>query len=513
MEKSGEFRLALLTADGKCPRWMWWPLQAAAEVSSITLAAVVNLSGLSSPANPWIVEAYAKWERNRYLPADNLLEDVNVDTRNVERVVSLPVGEVNQLPSLLHACRANILLVAPPAEQVDLNGLDIPVWKFQFGSNQRTNREPGLWEVIERSLTSVSLVETTCRCRTPRILETIVARTDPRSWVRNQLGLMAKASDLVRRWVPPQAIRIQRAELDSDAALSLASRADPESSLAVLRLLGRFANHARVLALNREQWQLAVDTTGDFGCLNHPEILKPPVDRFWCDPFPFLRDGVLYVFFEECFYESDKGHISVLSRSRSGVWSGPTLVLERPYHLSYPFIFESQGQLLLLPETTAAGRVELYHCVRFPDQWTLDKVLIDNLPGADCTLWFQDSRWWLFVDVKDELCLFFSDAPRGPWQPHPGNPVKSDSRNSRPAGRIFRRNGEVIRPAQDCSLQYGHEVVFNKITRLTVEDFEEVEVCRLRTPWDGKACCHTFNQLDGTTVVDRLVQRRRLSRP
>jgi hypothetical protein len=511
MAKSGEFRVALLAAEGKCPGWMWWPLQAAADQSLVTLAAVVNIAGLSWNTRPWIVEAYAKWERNRYLPADNPLEDVDVDTRKFERVISLALPELNQLPSLLQACRANILLLVPPAEQVDLDGLDTPVWRFQFGCTRRTNREPGLWEVIERSPSSVSLVETNGLSRTPRTLETVVARTDPRSWVRNQLGLMAKASDLVRRWVPPQAIRIHRAELDSKAALA-ASKTDQQSSLAVLRLLARFVNHARDSALNLEQWQLAVDTTGKFGCLQDPEVLKPPLDRFWCDPFLFLRDGVLYIFVEECLYNSGKGHISVLSRSPSGVWSGPTIALERPYHLSYPFIFESQGELLLLPETTAAGRIELYHCVRFPDQWKLDTVLIDNLPGADSTLWFQDSRWWLFVDVKDELFLFFADSPRGPWRPHPGNPVKSDSRNSRPAGRIFRQNEDVIRPAQDCSLQYGRAVVFNKITRLTVDEFEEVEICRLRTPWDGKVCCHTFNQLEGTTVVDRLVQRRRLSR-
>ena len=58
-------------------------------------------------------------------------------------------------------------------------------------------------------------------------------------------------------------------------------------------------------------------------------------------------------------------------------------------------------------------------------------------------------------------------------------------------------------------VQYGREVVFNKITRLTVDEFEEVEIGRLGTPWRGSIGCHTFNQLDSTTVVDRLVQRRR----
>ena len=87
--------------------------------------------------------------------------------------------------------------------------------------------------------------------------------------------------------------------------------------------------------------------------------------------------------------------------------------------------------------------------------------------------------------------------------------MKSDSRSGRPAGRIFRVGADVIRPAQDCSVQYGREVVFNKMTRLTACEFEEVEIRRLATPWDAYTSCHTFNHLDGISVVDRLVQRPR----
>ena len=74
------------------------------------------------------------------------------------------------------------------------------------------------------------------------------------------------------------------------------------------------------------------------------------------------------MFFEEYLYESGKGRITMLSKSSTDVWSVPITVLERSYHLSYPLTFEHEGELLMLPETTAAGRVELYRCVRFPDQ-------------------------------------------------------------------------------------------------------------------------------------------------
>jgi hypothetical protein len=510
MEKSGGFRLALLTASGRCPRWMWEPLQAAVADGRVTLVTVASISGLPTPSHSWIVELYARWERKRYLTPNSLLQDVDVVACSGGPVVSLEAQEVGQLATELANCQADVVIVTPEADQASLDGIGIPIWKIQFGANKRQQNAPGLWEVVERSLSTVSLVETFVTPGSqPRVLETIVGRTDPRSWIRNQAGLAAKASELLRRWIPPQMYRAERVMPGFNCEAHSRNGAGKDSGIAVLGLLARFGKHAGESAFNVAQWQLAFDTTRDFHRLDNPEVLTPPADRFWSDPFLLQRDGVLHVFVEECLCQSGRGRIAMLSRSASGQWSEARTVLERPYHLSYPFVFEHEGELLMLPETTAAGRVELYRCLRFPDEWVLDTTLVDNLAGADSTLWFQDERWWMFVDVKDELHILYSDSPRGPWRAHRGNPVKSDSRSSRPAGRIFRNGADVIRPAQDCSVQYGREVVFNKITRLTPDEFEEVEIGRLGTPWNGSTGCHTFNQLDGITVVDRLVQRRR----
>jgi hypothetical protein len=466
---------------------------------------VISLSGQLPRSHPWIIEAYANWERRRYLSPGGILENIDLTRIAGECLVCSSVGE---LPSILAKGHIDLILLTPEADQANLEDLDIPVWRLRFGSSHHQQALPGLWEVVDRSLSSVSLVESARSPQAHQVLETIVGRTDPRSWIRNQLALMAKASDLLKRWIPPTSFRAQKLRRDGAAAVRLTNGVlRQQSSLAVLRLLGRFVKHARTSALKVQQWQLALDTSRDVFHLDDPQVLRPPDDRFWCDPFLFQRGDSLHVFVEEYLYKTGKGHIAMLSRSSSGVWTGPITILELPYHLSYPAVFEYEGELLMLPETTAAGRIELYRCVRFPDQWELDTVLVDNFAGADATLWFQDERWWLFVDVRDELHVCYADSPRGPWQPHGGNPVKSDARSSRPAGRIFRLGQDTIRPAQDCSLQYGHEVVFNKITRLSTCEFEEVEIGRLRTPWSDNTACHTFNQLDGFTIVDLLVTR------
>lgn len=456
-----------------------------------------------------MVELYAHWEHKRFLGGNSLLDDVELTARDSEQILSFSSHDVYRLVAELANRGVDVLLVTPDLDRAVLDAIGIPVWKFRFGVSEHQHKDPGLWEVVDRSLSTLSLVETSPQSGTTRVLETIVGRTDPRSWARNQLGLAAKASDLLRRWIPPQMNRLQCVELEDRSGVVTEEDSSRKSSLAVLGLLGRFARHAGSSAFHVGQWQLAVARSQDLCRLSDPEILTPPLDRFWCDPFPLLRNGVMHVFVEECLYDSGRGHIAMLSRSTTGKWSAAQTVLELPYHLSYPFVFEEEGELFMLPETTAAGRVELYRCVEFPDQWELDTVLVENFAGADATLWRQDSRWWMFVDVRDELYIQYADSLRGPWNPHHRNPVKSDARSSRPAGRIFRNGADVIRPAQDCCIQYGREVVFNKLKRLTVSDFEEVEIGRLRTPWNGNIGCHTFNQIGGITVVDRLVLRRR----
>ena len=509
MKNGKGFRLALLTAGEQCPRWIWEPLQAAVSAGQATLAIVANISGLPKASHPWVVEMYARWEHKRFLGANSLLDDVEITARDGQQILSFSAHNVYGLAAELANRCVDVLLVTPDADRAVFDAIGIPVWKFRFGVSEHQHNDFGFWEVVDRSISTLSLVETPPQGGTPRVLETIVGRTDPRSWIRNQLGLAAKASDLLHRWIPPQINRLQCVEPEDRSGVVTEEASSRKSGLAVLGLLGRFGKHVGSSAFHVGQWQLAVARSQDLRCLSDPEILAPPLDRFWCDPFPFLRNGMMHVFVEECLYESGRGHIAMLSRSTAGEWSTAQTVLERPYHLSYPFVFEQQGQLFMIPETIAAGRIELYRCAQFPDEWELDTVLVDNFAGSDATLWFQDNRWWIFVDVKDELHIQYADSLRGPWSPHPRNPVKSDSRSSRPAGRISRNGADVIRPAQDCSIQYGREVVFNKITRLTVIDFEEVEIGRLRTPWNGNVCCHTFNQIGDITVVDRLVQRRK----
>jgi hypothetical protein len=164
----------------------------------------------------------------------------------------------------------------------------------------------------------------------------------------------------------------------------------------------------------------------------------------------------------------------------------------------------------MLPETLERRTVELYRAVRFPNQWRRERILLRDVRAVDPTLLEYDGRFWLFAAVSvpgapicDELSLFYAESLLGDWQPHPANPIVSDVRRARPAGRIIRCQGHLIRPGQDCSERYGGAVVFNRITRLTPSEYAEVPIGRLRPRRTWRTLgAHTFNAADGYEVVD-----------
>lgn len=267
-----------------------------------------------------------------------------------------------------------------------------------------------------------------------------------------------------------------------------------------------------------DQWQLAYrfrngpdDPNNSFYRFNY---LIPPKDKFWADPFPVRFEGKYFVFFEEYLYKHDKAHISVIELSKAGA-SEATPVLKRDYHLSYPFMLHWNDRYLMIPETAANKTIEVYTAERFPNEWKLETVLFEGVAARDATLFEVDGVWWMFVAIadtefSDELHLYYSDSPLGPWRPHAKNPVKSDVRNSRPAGRPFYWRGDLYRPAQDSSHRYGYGMRINKVVGLTPAEFREEEVSQILPHWrKDLRGTHTLNMCDDLTVIDCLVHRRR----
>jgi hypothetical protein len=268
-----------------------------------------------------------------------------------------------------------------------------------------------------------------------------------------------------------------------------------------------------------DQWVIMTGISARYDSLQWSGFrsLVPEKDRYWADPFPLEREDGYYVFLEEKLYATGLGRIACLKLDRNGDLLSNQVALDRPYHLSYPFLLERSGEIYMIPETAGNRTIELYRCAQFPDRWEFVKTLMVNIYAVDTTLLEHDHKWWLFANLKepggsslDALHLFCADSPFAEkWTPHPRNPVVRDIRSARPAGRIFEQDGKLIRPSQDSSQRYGHALKFNRITMLNEDEYEEAPDAEFRPRGRGLLATHTFNQAGKLTVIDAVVRRNR----
>lgn len=270
-----------------------------------------------------------------------------------------------------------------------------------------------------------------------------------------------------------------------------------------------------------EQWSLLISNTSPELPIswNDFKLLQPPKDRFWADPFLWKKDGEYYIFYEELPFKTMKGHISCLKIDQELNIVSNAVVLERPYHLSYPFLFEYHDQLYMVPETKQNNEIELYKCQSFPSKWEKAASLISNVQAVDTTLLEWNKKWWLFTNVVkpggnayDSLYLFYADSPLSThWTPHPLNPIVEDIKRARPAGNITKVDNLLIRPSQDCSSRYGYAINFNRIDILSETDYKETLLESFKPIQNNKAllATHTWNKFDKLQVIDAEYWRRK----
>jgi hypothetical protein len=279
-----------------------------------------------------------------------------------------------------------------------------------------------------------------------------------------------------------------------------------------------FASEKYRARYTRKQWSVAFtfdpSARWDFARF-HPII--PPPDRIYADPFVIQDGDRAWIFIEEMLFSDKRGFLSVLEVRRDGTWSPPRPILQLPIHLSYPCVFRWDSGLWMVPDTRFNHTVELYRCVRVPDQWELDTVLMKNIDAVDTTLFEAHGRWWMLHATPsgdraglDRLWLYHADSPRGPWTSHAMNPLECDVMGGRAGGRPVERDGKLLRPVQIGTPYYGHSIGLREIVTLTPELWEERRVGVIAPDWTpGLAGTHTLNVDGDVRVIDVLRVRRR----
>lgn len=239
-------------------------------------------------------------------------------------------------------------------------------------------------------------------------------------------------------------------------------------------------------------------------------LLSGAKGSYLADPCLMQRGSQTYLFCEEFRYRANRGVVVAIEIPRVAA-TQPQDAIDEPHHLSYPHVFEHEGEAYCIAEAAGTRRVELYRAVTFPFRWERTHTLLRDFRAIDSTLLKFADKWWLFCTSGDgpkrgdhsHLHIFHADDLFGPWTPHVRNPVKIDVRSSRPAGRFFTHDGALYRPAQDCSRSYGGAIRINKIEKISETDFVERVAGTIRPPLNGYGeGIHTISSAGGWCVVD-----------
>jgi hypothetical protein len=236
---------------------------------------------------------------------------------------------------------------------------------------------------------------------------------------------------------------------------------------------------------------------------------RPKNGKILADPFPVILNGRLWIFCEEYDLGLCRGRIVYIEVLENSNPSEPRVAIELPYHVSYPYMFDHDGDVYCVPETRQAREIALYKAEEFPHKWRKVHTLVADFSGVDGTVFKHDGCWWLTSSTGGkynalELHIWHASSPLGPWTSHAANPVKRDSASSRPAGTPFVHEGHLYRPSQDCSETYGRAIVLNQVVRLTPTEFEEIEAAVIMpSPKSGYPDgVHTLSAAGDLTLID-----------
>jgi hypothetical protein len=396
------------------------------------------------------------------------------------------------------------------------------VWSFDPGDGlQDPDSAPLFWQLYQQNPVTWSGLRILGNSpETDRVIYQSQAATDMYSLVRSRNSVYWKTSEFAMRRL--RDLHLHGIDyINSDSAISAANyHYRTPNALQMCRFMFRYGIHwldekiASLRAGPRAKWCIAIRKRSGSHRFDDPagfQLMRSAKDRFHADPFLFEKDGKTYLFFEDFRFPLGRAIISCCELDEDGMPGEHVEVLRRPYHLSYPFIFEDGGEIYMLPETRGNRTVELYRATNFPYEWVADSILLSDVDIVDSTIQKIDGRYWMFCGMSngrfsncDELGLFFADSLKGPWTLHPKAPLISDVLRARPAGELFYEGRRLIRPSQDCGKAYGYALVFSEILTLTQTEYEECFISRLEPGVvNGNLANHTYNRTDRFEVVDR----------
>ncbi len=529
--RDARLRVALLLDEPAVPAWIAWIVQ---EIRTsgfceipLTIVDVEGNGGADAPRNSFLYNAYLRNEiRRRGSQSAFLKRDLSEVLADTEWLRVTPRREKDKtcLASAdlrkVRDGRPDVLLRFGFRGELCAELISAArhgVWMFGHGNSPETALDSNYLREIEQgdAVSASELWQLPPTLESPRLLYRSLGSTHPHSLEIGQEAACRKSSAFVMRCLRQLAATDRIALVQPHAPARRPLPGNPEMA----RFLARNVAHkARALIRNHASvehwtvlWRKGPVLEPDAPAFTDARAVPCPQGHFYADPFLFRHQGRDWLFVEDYDYARGHADIAAIPWGEQGPAGPARTALRLPEHLSYPHVFAWNDAVYMVPEIgDAGGPVRLFRARNFPDEWELTAELLSGHLAVDATLHEHRGRWYLFANIaeaggseNDELFLFHAETPLGPFAPHPQNPIVSDVRHARPAGRLFMHAGRLIRPSQDCAGGYGRAVVFNEVLTLDPEDYRERSIGRLEpSPSHSRRGYHTYACLYDFEVVD-----------
>lgn len=204
------------------------------------------------------------------------------------------------------------------------------------------------------------------------------------------------------------------------------------------------------------------------------------------DPFLFVHNDTLFLFYEAKKYIGI-GVIKMISTKDLIHWTEPQTVLSDPdIHFSYPFMFEEEGVVYMIPETESDHSIRLYKATNDGlCDFVLEKKLLERTYGlenikydyADSSILKNDGLYYLITSYHTGTTyrteLYYSDRLQGDYHSCKINPICESLKFGRCGGGFVEKDGKIYRVTQDCEGGYGENVHLMEVDELTKDSYKE----------------------------------------
>jgi hypothetical protein len=227
----------------------------------------------------------------------------------------------------------------------------------------------------------------------------------------------------------------------------------------------------------------------------------------YADPFIWFDNANNpWIICESWSKESNKANISISKLPTQAEEASFSVIIDEPFHLSFPFVFEYHGSTFILPQSATGSELRFYKNETNQLHWNYSFSINLPIPLVDVICICVEEVWWLIGSAKDpirniknRLFAFYASELNGKTlvKSHRNNPILWSDFGGRNGG-VFEIADKIYRVGQfEGSDIYGFDFKEYEILELTLDIFQQM-------PLVGSFTKHSHHKtyVNGLCLID-----------